>query len=325
MTEARTTGETMAPRSTALIGWANACEPDLLGCFGKLATILFDELVFQVPTEDILRGALEGCAEHGVIEGRVVTELLRFWTPIQSCVPTYKFLEDGLNPKDNTTADLVWEGVLRRYRPEFPEDTDGAALAHETAWVTAGIIDTFSAWSALYSQKPCSLLATDLEKEVMSQVFAQADKPTDVECFSDIMQHLAPDLTATEWQRVLELRNSRFLEQFRRKMVELQRCVQIDDSRKTSEILIEMERRDLEEIARLSRPAPPTTILKAVLSNLPLPIPINPASVGLGIKEAMDAYNRAERFGWLYFLLDLRAGKGRADQCSDAERKRRRA
>jgi hypothetical protein len=46
-------------------------------------------------------------------------------------------------------------------------------------------------------------------------------------------------------------------------------------------------------------------ILKSIASNIPLPIPINPVSIGIAVKELKEAYDRKERFGWLYFLMEL--------------------
>jgi hypothetical protein len=105
----------------------------------------------------------------------------------------------------------------------------------------------------------------------------------------------------------LELRHHDCLTAFRSKLGELQSRVRASDEKSATELVEELERNDLVEIAKLARPSPTTAIWKAIGSNVPLPIPVNPLSIGLGLADILDAYNRRSRFGWLYFLLDFAA------------------
>src|SRR5262249_4326742 len=107
------------------------------------------------------------------------------------------------------------------------------------------------------------------------------------------------------WERVLELRNHQFLESFRSKLVELQNRCRESDRTAAAEIVQDMELNDLRTLARMVRPSVKTTLIKFIVSNVPLPLPVNPVSVGMGIKDLATERVRAAQFGWLYFLLDL--------------------
>jgi hypothetical protein len=48
------------------------------------------------------------------------------------------------------------------------------------------------------------------------------------------------------------------------------------------------------------------TVIKTIASKLLLPIPVNPLSIAVGIADIASASERARRYGWMYFLLDLR-------------------
>ena len=51
--------------------------------------------------------------------------------------------------------------------------------------------------------------------------------------------------------------------------------------------------------------------LKALVSNLPLPIPVNPASIALAAKSIKDATSFQHDYGWLLFILASQTATGR--------------
>ena len=129
---------------------------------------------------------------------------------------------------------------------------------------------------------------------------------SDTQVFQEIVTTSMPDFTILTWQRVLELRRHPFLQSFRRKISELGSSVRNNNEGTIKKTIGELELHDLRELARLVEPSPRTTILKSIGSNIPLPIPVNPVSIGIGIQEIKDTYERRQRFGWLYFLMELR-------------------
>jgi hypothetical protein len=46
--------------------------------------------------------------------------------------------------------------------------------------------------------------------------------------------------------------------------------------------------------------------IETIISNAPLPIPINPAGIALSVKQLHDAYEFSKRYEWLLFLHTLR-------------------
>jgi hypothetical protein len=139
----------------------------------------------------------------------------------------------------------------------------------------------------------------------VQQIFQEAQPPEAVELFRHIAESRVPDLSLLTWERVLELRHHAFLENFRQKVTELSISFRSNNEGAISEGIRELELQELRELARLVQPAPRTMILKSIASNIPLPIPINPVSIGIAVKELKEAYDRKERFGWLYFLMEL--------------------
>jgi hypothetical protein len=71
------------------------------------------------------------------------------------------------------------------------------------------------------------------------------------------------------------------------------------------ELLDELKRKDMAEMVHYFRPSKAATVVKGILSNLPLPIPFNPFSAGQAVADVLRDQRVGDRFGWLYFLMDL--------------------
>ncbi len=298
-------------KARSFIGWSALASRDLFGTFGRLTSLLFDEVYCHVPQKDVLAVVLERSVEDGTVERSAATEIGRIWKPVHDVIPEYRFL--GSNPWGNTTPGLVsaaerivTEATLRD-DPELGRPGERAGLQHEVLWAAGGLIETVSLWAALNGSDSYSFVANDREIEVVREVFGNANPGPHIDLFGDVMSAIVPDVSDLSWGRILELRQNPYLESFRRKMAELQNTVRRDDQTTIREIVQEMERRDLRELARVTRPAAASSLFKAVVSNLPLPIPINPASIGLSVLDAIQAYQRRQRYGWIYFVLELNA------------------
>ena len=63
-------------------------------------------------------------------------------------------------------------------------------------------------------------------------------------------------------------------------------------------------RKDLIEMAQHFRPQVTKNIVKGVVSNIPLPIPINPVSVVCTGYDIMKEIDFDKKYGWIYFYLD---------------------
>jgi hypothetical protein len=150
------------------------------------------------------------------------------------------------------------------------------------------------------------MLADKREARVIEGIFSQSVPSTNYALFSQALTARLPVPGDVPWERIFDLRSSSFLQDFRKKLAELDRLVKEDpDGRPLRELLDEMERRDLRELARTVEPDRTSAWAKAVTSNLPLPMPLNPLSLVASATDLIETYDRKTRFGWLYFLFEL--------------------
>ena len=294
--------------SRAFISWASANQQDLMGPYGKLAALFFDELIIQVPRADIIEQVLASLVERRIVAADVARELGSIWRPIQTVLPDYEFLRHPWQNEDKRLAELARTVAIEDTLAEYP-DIDGGGLQHEVGWVGAGLIEAVSTWSILHAREACALLADRAESRVVDGVFAISAPPADHTLFADVMQSRLPGPGELSWERVFELRSSHFLDAFRAKLGELDRLVRnSQDGRNVRALVEELERQDLRELARTVKPDIRSAWAKAVISNVPLPIPLNPVSVVQSALDVKATYDRQQRFGWLYFLLEVDGG-----------------
>jgi hypothetical protein len=112
-------------------------------------------------------------------------------------------------------------------------------------------------------------------------------------------------LPTLPWPRIIELRSNRLATSFRSKIADLQTILNTDDACSAHDLLTEIERSDLRELARLVKPSPRRSLLTAVASNLPLPLPVNPVSLAAAVTDVQRQQELERRFGWLFFALSI--------------------
>jgi hypothetical protein len=294
--------------SRAFISWIGAFGQDVFGPYGKLATIFFDQLIFRVPRADTIEGVLDSLVAQNEIRYADADQLRQIWTPVQAVLPDYHFLKKSPWEHENERLlEIAHSVTVDSTLEQYPgiDKSEPAGFAHEVSWAGAGLIEAITTWTTLHAAEPCTYLAEPRESWVVQQIFQEAQPPEAVELFRHIAESRVPDLSLLTWERVLELRHHAFLENFRQKVTELSISFRSNNEGAISEGIRELELQELRELARLVQPAPRTMILKSIASNIPLPIPINPVSIGIAVKELKEAYDRKERFGWLYFLMEL--------------------
>jgi hypothetical protein len=57
--------------------------------------------------------------------------------------------------------------------------------------------------------------------------------------------------------------------------------------------------------SKLLRSSTRSAWIKGILSNVPLPMPVNPVSIGLSAADIAKAYEDRQRFSWLDFYFEL--------------------
>jgi hypothetical protein len=242
---------------------------------------------------------------EGELQAATADELLKCWTPVQSLLPGYSFLSNPWETDDEYLKQVVLETTQKATKQDYPTvlETD-YGFQREVAWAGAGIIDGVSTWCRLNEGDAYTLLADENEAAVVNRVF-ESSQTAGVEAFSAIASARIPNLKSISWERVLELRHHPHLEKFRSKLSSLEVEVRKGDTLTVTEVISEIELSDLRRLALLVEPSLKSSIVKAVVSNIPMPIPMNPISVALGAKDVANAHKIQKSFGWLYFLIEL--------------------
>jgi hypothetical protein len=251
----------------------------------------------------MIAGVLEFLVHRGDITAATASEIEKIIIPVHNFLPDYSFLSRPWQHENAQLVEVVYATALDVLRSEDPH-AEPAAIAHELTWFGAGLLESISTWLAL-QHHGCSILADTVEHRVIQAVFSSATAGMQSEPFREAIASRMPSLGETPWEQIFDLRVSPFITAFRAKLAELRSAYVTGDARAAEQLMSEVERRDLRELARTVQPAPKAAILKAIVSNLPLPIPLNPASVVLSIGDVQNQFDRFERFGWLYFLLEL--------------------
>ena len=295
----------------AFVSWLGLHTHDLFGPLGKLATVWFDQLILQLPRHEGLEKMVDYVGRRSGLSEACQRKLLAFWKSAEKDLPGCNWT---VNPwdsiEDERLMDLAAEARIEELREKYPGiDENGYQFHNAVAMGTAGLLQSLSAWGALNAQAACAMIPNKLESKALSAMLTYKSARA-FEVFQSLAEQRVPDLSALSWERVIELREHPFLQDFRSKLDYVQVELQKNGVKEVASIIEEIERRDLIQIAKLCRPAPCSAIWKAVGSNIPLPIPVNPVSIGLAIKEISESYRLRSKFGWLYFLIDF---EGHAD------------
>jgi hypothetical protein len=235
----------------------------------------------------------------------VIDELLKCWTPVQSLLPTYAFLDAPWQHQDKHLLNVVHDTTRDAIRRNHPgSDERDRAFQHEVSLTGAGVLQSVSTWCQLNQNDPCTLLAPDCERTVVEKVFGSSGS-SDIDKFSAIASAHIPNMESLSWEHVLELRHHPYLERFREKLSSLEISVRNCNNETACKVIADLELSELRRLAKSVEPSVKSAAIKAFASNVPLPAPVNPVSVALGIKDIEDNVERQRSFGWLYFLMDF--------------------
>ena len=287
------------------MGWMRLFEDALFNAPGKLATIWFDSLVLQTPGTDLLPKVLDSLIEKRQLSAASRDELLKIWLPASRVVPQYKFMENPWEGAEKNVIDQALSVTVAAAKAQYPGvDEDSPEFRHEVAMAGGGLLDSIRLWSSLNAEGGCTLLAHEREGAVVKQAFAQNDE-SGIDLFSEVAAERMPSLDNLSWDRVLELRAHPHLERFRKKLAQVQVSARAGDLKASKEMVADLELRELRQLAQAVEPSPGAAVVRAICSNLPLPVPFNPASIALGIDDVADNVDRTVRYGWLYFLMEF--------------------
>jgi hypothetical protein len=301
-------------KSLAYISWPHYCTLNLDSISLKLATLWFDEIVFQMPKNNVISGLLDAMVSESSIgcSSATAKDLKRIWVDIFKVIPDYKFLEHGFKEDNSKLASITFEvttnATLReQFNNTLPNDkSEFAAFLHELGWANEGLKEGINAWFRINEKNLCTFLPTSREEEVLRRSFSKAFEKRAQDLFSSVITGRIPDLQNTSWDDIISLREHSFFNNFREKMIELNNQVNSLAEGQSVEKYVEViTRNEMEEMIKLFRPSTKLSIFNGVVSNLPLPIPINPYGIILSANDARKQIATAKKYGWLYFLIDL--------------------
>ena len=276
----------------------------------KLATIWFDHLILQIPRgRETMEGILQGIFNRGEITRDAMTDLQKCWRPIDEVLPNYDGVLRISNPWGDHNKHLVSSAerlVTDEIRDRFPtlEKELPGGFQYEIARTGAALIWSVRDWADLNQMAPCSYVADDLESKIAQEAFRDLG-PRDGEAFASVATIRIPDLSLLSWDRVVELRHHPHLSAFRKHLAAIQQQLWNVPSEDFHDVVARLELDALREFAVAAKPSTRASVIKGFVSNIPMPIPVNPASLAIAANDIARDAKLTRRFGWLYFLLDL--------------------
>jgi hypothetical protein len=297
--------------SKAFVSFISQSRGGLLGPRGKLAHIWFDELFIQefapaLRDELFLSPALE----KKEISLSVADELRKIWKVVACEIPegagAFVVAKDA---NEKLFLDAAWRVVMNEtaHLDDRDDRPVGGGMMRPPAIradIIANLIGSLATWWTLNSMDSCGIVPEPKEQKVVDATL-RVTQNNQFGTFSRFVEQRIPDLNSLSWERVLELRHHPKLADFRKKLDTLQKELDGKDASAAAQLLQELELKDLREFAMLCKPQRRECILRGLASNVPLPIPVNPASIVLSGMEIKRTYQLDKRFGWLYFGLDL--------------------
>ena len=262
---------------------------------GKLATLWFDNLLLGI-RENLVEKVMEDVAEKEHWSVDTFKEMKKIQISSESLLPSISFMDESINEDDyfRIATDILED----KYAKELSNPVTYGGAMHEINWGGFGVANSVKYWTLLNAKVNCTFLPMDLEQQMLGKVFGCI---TDIKYdnFSDIITAIIPDISEYSWDEIIEIRHHNYWKQFRKKLTDLSES--IGDAKLGHDILEEIVKRDLIEMVQHFRPQIGKNIIKGIVSNIPLPIPINPLSVVCAGCDIMKEIDFDKKYGWIYF------------------------
>jgi hypothetical protein len=296
--------------ASAFVSWQGLFTGrDPLKATGKLAALWFDDLIIETPTPDRMPNVLDIAIERGTISRETADELIKHWKPIQKYLPDFDYDPAFLDEWDSQLWDTVVDTVFEATEAQYPNHPKDGAFMHEVRMAAYGMMRSFTSWYSLNALDSTSYITNEREATVAERFFIRCQN-RNFEIFRHFADLRVPDLERLPWNKVWELRCHPKLEAFRKRLSEVAgQNTTITAPEAAREFQSEFMD-SLEVFTKLCEPSPLRALGKGFLSNIPLPIPVNPASLVFTGKEVWDARNQNREYGWLFFAIDFKNAAG---------------
>lgn len=265
---------------------------------GKFASLWFDQLLLSADDE-LIESVIHDVADREHWNQDTIKEILKIHVSSTKVIPNVKFIDDDIIEDSNYK--MTTQILKEHYATELASPDFYAGAMHEVIMGGAGITSSVKYWMLLNAKENCTFLPMDLERKMLQHMFYD-EKNIGYSNFSNIISGVIPDISEYSWDEIIELRNHPYWEQFRNKISEL--SDEYLDKDTACEIFNEIICKDLIEMAKNLRPQIGKSLVKGMICNIPLPIPINPVSVICTGHDIAKEIDFKKKYGWLYFYLD---------------------
>lgn len=103
-----------------------------------------------------------------------------------------------------------------------------------------------------------------------------------------------------DWNDVIELRKDSYITSFREKLKNIKYSKSIDEH------LVDELQNSTYDLIDLVKPNKGANLAKAILGNLPLPIPVNPIAIAISLEGLANDKHIEKKYGHLFFLSKVR-------------------
>lgn len=274
----------------------------------------FDELIMQSPRADIVGSIVSAAMKSNNIPPTVIDEFQRFFSPVQKYVPRYRFCNDfeKLWEKDKALSEQVGQTFRQYFARQFaPVPSDPTErryweydLSRDTGASSIVLLDALNLLPRLGPEN-CYLLPSKAENVTLTRINKTTGPNDDFYAFSEVIKFKIPNLRSLPWEKIVKYRQNEFLVDFRAVMPEIRREITKGNVGSIKEVLSEMQTRYVREMLPLFKPSLKVAVLKGIVTNIPLPIPVSPFGIYESLKDVKRQRDFKRKFGWLYFLYDI--------------------
>lgn len=265
---------------------------------GKLATLWFDNLLLGT-TKELVEKVIEDVGEREHWSNDTLKEMKKIQISSELLLPSVKFMYESIIEDDYFESAV---SIMRNnYEKELSDPKIYTDAMNEVLWGGFGIANAVKYWTLLNAKENCTFLPMDKEEQILKKLFENVPD-SNYNNFNNVITAMIPDISEYSWDEIIEIRHHKYWTQFRKKLTELSESVQ--DKKLRQDILEEIVQKDLVEMVQYFRPHVAKNIVKGIVSNIPLPIPINPVSVVCTGHDIVQEIDFNKKYGWMYFYLD---------------------
>jgi hypothetical protein len=176
---------------------------------------------------------------------------------------------------------------------------DWHGYAREAGALAASSTGAARVWTWVRQFRPCAFLAFYSVEAVAAQSLVSPAPIHHTETMHTSVEEFVPSVRSLPWRAVLDLRKDRRVAAFRRWL--FQQSGSDSKPKANNSKAIDTLWKAFGEL----KVSTPKEVIKGIASNLPLPIPLNPASVAISGKAIYDAHHFNKKYDWLIFLHTL--------------------